>query len=256
MILRQTKNFILMGLTSTLSFFSSSSWADTPGEKETPKPQEVSKNTSARPAGHVLTYYGLRKLEHDANVSEVEKLKEWEDYIVRTRKYLDYAKKAVNRWKTAARQRVLENVRKNDSDPKLRPGEKMARWQRILNLYPKSKEARLAKKRISFWRIAETKILVEAANDVEKRGDSKVDRIGAWQKVVRWTKEGPEAKAARKRIQTLQKQLYQEAQSLDRIARVDAKTKLASWKDVLAGEPSKAQRRIAKKRIKELEASK
>ena len=248
MTIPYTKTRFLISLTGTMLLFSPVALSATPSDK---KPS-VEKST-ARPAGHVLTYYGLRKLEHDVKVSEDEKLKEWEEYIVRTRDNLAYAKKAVNRWKKAARQRVLENVRKDDSDSKLRPGDKMKRWARIIKLYPRSKEARLAKKRIAFWRMAETNLLVEAADTVEKKNGSKVERIVAWQKVVKWTKSGPEVKAAQRRIKALQQQLYQEAQSLDRITRVDAKTKLASWKDVLAGAPSSAQKRVALKRVKELE---
>jgi hypothetical protein len=208
-----------------------------------------------RPEGHVLTYYGLRKLEHDPEVSEEEKLKEWEAYLVRARANILYAKKAIDRWKTAARQRVLENVRRDDRDEALQPGEKITRWKRIIKLYPKSRESRLAQKRISFWKSAETKLLVEAAENVERKRGNKVERIQAWKKVVEWTKAGPEGKAARKRIKALQDQLYSEAQSLDRITRVDAKTKLASWQDVLAGAPTSAQRRKAKKRIAVLKKS-
>jgi len=235
-------------LTLILTFASFTAWAEDTGEISDSKPK-----ATARPEGHVLTYYGLRKLEHDPNVSEEDKLKEWEAYVVRARANIAYAAKAIDRWKTAARQRLLENVRRDDNDAELRPGEKMDRWKRILKLYPKSREARLAKKRIAFWRNAETKLLVEAAENVERQRGSKVARILAWRKVIDWTKQGPEQKAAQKRINALQQQLYSEAQSLDRINRIDAKTKLASWKDVLAGAPTSAQRRKAQKRIKALE---
>ena len=248
MTIHHAKIRFLTSITIAILLCSPVAFADTPTENKSSADKAPS-----RPAGHVLTYYGLRKLEHDFKVSEEEKLKEWEEYIVRTRTNLKYAKKAVNRWKKAARQRVLENVRKDDSDSKLAPGDKMKRWARIIKLYPKSKEAQLARKRIAFWRIAETKLLVEAADNVEKQSGTKVERIQAWHKVVKWTKNGPEAKAAQKRIKALQQQLYQEAQSLDRITRVDAKTKLASWKDVLAGAPTSAQKRIALKRVGELE---
>ena len=209
---------------------------------------------SGVPEGHVLTFYGLRKLEHDEDVSDEEKLKEWEAYIERTRQNLDYAKKAVQRWKNAAKMRVIDSVQKDDRDPTMRPRDKMKKWERIVSLYPKSGEARLAKKRIAFWRTIETKLLVEAAEEVERDNASKVERIRAWRSVTEWVSRGSEARAAERRIAALQKQLFQEAQSLDRIARVDAATKLASWRDVLAGAPTGSQRKTAEKRIRELSA--
>ena len=122
-----------------------------------------------------------------------------------------------------------------------------------MKLYPSSQEARLAKKRVNYWQNAETKLLVESANRVEKQSASKVERIQAWLKVTKWTKAGPEYRAAQKRIKALQQQLFQEAKDLDRIRRVDAATKLAGWRDVLAGAPTSSQKKLALKRISKLE---
>jgi hypothetical protein len=205
------------------------------------------------PEGQVLTFYGLRKLEHDMSVSDEQKLDEWRAYITRTEDNLKYAREAVQRWKRAARLRVIESVQAADHDGKLPPRDKMVKWQQVLDLYPKSPEARIAQKRIAFWRDIETKLLVEAAEEVERQRGSKVARIEAWDKVVEWVGKGSEARAAQKRIDALQNQLYEEARSLDKIARVDAETKLASWRDVLRGRPSAAQKKQAEQRIAELE---
>lgn len=207
------------------------------------------------PDGQVLTYYGLRKLEHDESVSDEDKLREWQDFIRRAKEHIAYAETAVERWKNAAQLRVIESVQKDDHDPKLRPSDKMERWQRILDLYPKSKEARLAQQRMAFWRGVETKLRVEAAEEVERERKSKVERIRAWALVAEWVQKGSEAKAAEKRIEALRDQLFAEAKSLDRIARVDDATKLATWRDVLAGQPTKEQRELAARRIVELGGS-
>jgi len=204
--------------------------------------------------GTGYTYYGLRKLELDSNVSDEEKLKEWQAFLKRTDEQVAYAKKAVERWKNAARLRVIEAVQNADKDPNLGPRDKMERWDRLAELYPKTSEASLAKKRSAYWRTAETKRLVEAADKVERSGAPKFERVRAWVAVLDWVDKGPEAKAAQKRIDALQEQLFSEAQSLDKIARVDAATKLAVWKDVLKGSPSAAQKKLAEQRIAELEA--
>jgi hypothetical protein len=209
---------------------------------------------SQRAAGTVLTYYGLRKLELDAAVSDEEKLKEWQAFIERATDQIAYAKKAVERWKDAARIRVIEQVQNADRNPEIAAKEKIEGWSRLLELYPRSAEAKIAKKRIAHWRATETQRLVEAAEEVEKSRATKVDRVRAWQSVADWVQAGPEQRAAVKRIQALQTQLYAEAESLDRIPRVDAQTKIAVWRDVLAAAPSKEQRAMAERRIAELEA--
>lgn len=240
------KYLLIAGLVATLTVGAQANAQPSEGEG-------ANGNSSIkRPDGHILTFYGLRKLEHDTAVSEEEKLREWEAYIERAKQNIEYAKTAVERWKKAARARVIEGVQKDDHDPKLRPSEKMERWKRIVSLYPRSKEASLAQKRIAFWRSIETKLLVEAAEEVERERGSKVERIRAWSKVSDWVGRGPEQRAAIKRITALQSQLFAEAKSIDKIARVDSATKLASWRDVLAGAPTPPQQRLAEERVKEL----
>jgi hypothetical protein len=210
---------------------------------------------TAKKSGSVLTFYGLRKLEEDPNVSDEEKLKEWQAFIDRANEQAQYAKKAVDRWKNAARLRLIEAAKNADRDSKVPLKDKIAQWREVERLYPKDAEARTAKKRIAFWTQEETKRLVKDAEEVERSRRTKVDRIRAWMEVLAWIDQGPEAKAATKRIDSLQEQLFQEAQSVDAIARVDDKTKLAAWKDVLAGRPNDKQLRSAERRIAELEVA-
>lgn len=214
----------------------------------------VSASADNKSPSTVLTYYGLRKLELDPNVSDEEKLREWQAFIERAAEQVEYAKGAVARWKDAARLRVVEQVQAADRNAELSNKEKIDSWNRIVELYPKSGEAKIAKKRIAFWRAAETKRLVEAAESVEKSGSTKVERVKAWVAVFDWVDNGPEKKAAQKRIAALQAQLYAEAESLDKIKRVDDQTKLAVWRDVLAGSPTPPQKQTAERRIAELEA--
>src|SRR5262245_14753468 len=210
---------------------------------------------SAKKSGSVLTFYGLRKLEEDPNVPDEEKLKEWQAFIDRANEQVQYAKKAVDRWKNAARLRLIEAAKNADRDAKVSPKDKIGQWKEVDRLYPKDAEARTAKKRIAFWTQEETKRLVKEAEEVERSRRTKVDRIRAWMEVLAWIDQGPEAKAANKRIDSLQEQLYSEAQSVDAIARVDDKTKLAAWRDVLAGRPNEKQLRAAERRVAELEAT-
>lgn len=206
-----------------------------------------------REPGTVYTFYGLRKLEDDPAVSDAEKLREWQAFIDRARKQLAYAERAVGRWKNAARARVLDEARQADQDEDLSPRDKIERWSQVARLYPKSREAWTARRRTTHWTKEETKRRVSEAERVEKAAGPKVDRINAWASVLSWAKKGPEARAAQRRIQALQKQLYAEALSVDRIARVDKQTKLAAWRDVLAGRPTRAQRAAAERRVKALQ---
>jgi hypothetical protein len=209
---------------------------------------------SAKQSGSVLTFYGLRKLEEDPQISDEEKLKEWQAFIGRASEQIQYARKAVDRWKNAARLRLVESARNADRDPKVDFKEKINRWKEVSRLYPKDPEARNAQKRIAHWTQEQTKKLVAAAEEVERARKSKVERIHAWMEVLTWVDQGSEAKAANKRIDGLQDQLFSEAKSVDAIARVDDRTKHAAWKDVLAGRPTKDQQKIAERRIAELEA--
>lgn len=211
------------------------------------------KSGGKRP-GTVLTFYGVRKLEQDPAVTDEVKMREWQAFIERAEKQIVYAKKAIDRWKNAARERVIEQTGRADQDPKLKPEEKIKRWKEILKLYPKSPAARRARARVRHWVEVETKRLADDANAVEKSRRPKVERIQAWSKVLAWTNKGPEVRAARRRINALQTQLFQEAQSVDKIARVDNGTKLEAWKDVLSGKPTKVQKRVAQRRVAQLEA--
>lgn len=202
----------------------------------------------------VLTYFGLRALELDPQVSDEEKLREWEAFLERTQKeQIPYAKQAIQNWKNAARVRVLESVQKLDENPNVSAAEKVSGWERVLVLYTKPPENALAKRRIAYWSKAETTRLIEAAESVERAKGSKLDRIRAWRAVLAWVKQGPEAKAATLRINALEDQLVSEAQSLDKIARIDGQMKLEVWRDVLAADPKPAHRKLAEKRVQELE---
>ncbi len=226
---------------------SSSVWADPPGK-------EPDDGDKLKKPGTVLTFYGLRKLEQDPAVSDEEKLHEWQAFIQRSAEQVEYAKKAVTRWKDAAKIRVVEAASKADQDPNLLPRDKVEKWKQVVDLYPRSKEGRQAQKRVIWWAGVETKRLAEAADAVEKARKPKVERIKAWLEVLTWTAKGPEARAAEKRITDLQDQLYSEAKSVDEIARVAKQTKLEAWRDVLNGRPTNAQRQLAKKRVEELES--
>lgn len=222
------------------------------------RPEKTESNSAAdasKKSGSVLTFYGLRKLEEDPQISDEEKLREWQAFIERATEQIQYAKKAVDRWKNAARLRLIETAKASDRDPKLEPKEKIRQWREVARLYPKDPEAKSAEKRATFWKHEETKRLVAGAEEVERARRPKVDRIQAWMQVLAWIDDGPEAKAANKRIDSLQQQLYAEAESVDGIARVDDRTKLAAWRDVLAGRPNAKQQKAAERRVAELEAS-
>ncbi|MBI4815632.1 MAG: hypothetical protein HY791_05220 [Deltaproteobacteria bacterium] len=205
------------------------------------------------PAETVYTYFGLRTLERREDVSDEEKLREWESFIHRTEEQVGYAKKQVAFWRNAARLRLVESVQADDKDSSIEPRVKIETWKRLATMFPKSEESRVAEKRIAYWKATESKRLVDAAEIVEQGKASKVECIRAWRQVIDWDAKGNAAKGASKRIAALQKQIYDEAASLDRIGRVDGPTKLAVWKDVLLGEPTPQQRREAEARVRALE---
>ena len=208
----------------------------------------------AKKPGTVPTFYGLLLLEQDPAKSDEEKLKEWQAFIARAEKQIRYAKKAVNRWKNAAKLRLVDAAKTADADPAVKAQEKIDRWSEVVRLYPQSSDGRRAQRRITYWTRAETKKLAEAAEEVERARRPKVERIKAWLAVLDWIEKGPEARAANKRINDLQKQLYAEAMSVDGISRVDKRTKLEAWKDVLAGRPSAVQKTKAEARVAKLES--
>ena len=204
--------------------------------------------------GTVLTFYGLLKLEQDPEVPDEEKLAEWQAFIKRAQEQTAYAHKAVDRWKNAAKVRLVEAAATADGDAALSARDKLERWDEVARLYPKSEEGRRAQKRLVYWRRAETRRLVDVAEAVEKGRRPKAERIKAWGAVVDWEGKGSEGKAAQRRVTELQDQLFTEAQSVDRIARVDKRTKLDAWRDVLGGRPTDKQRSVAEARLAALEA--
>lgn len=207
-----------------------------------------------RAPGTVYTYYGLRKLEQDGKVSSKEKLEEWRAYIDRAKAQLAYAQKAVGRWKKAARREMLEFARQADRDPSLRPREKIDRWSAIVQLYPRTSEARAAKRRVTHWSKEETKRLIKRAQRIDKRDGAQLERIEAWEDVKSWAKRGPEAKAADRRIRDLQRELFAQARSVDRTPRFGVRRKLAAWREVLMGRPTQTQKATAQRRLRVLEA--
>jgi hypothetical protein len=209
---------------------------------------------NAAKTGTVYTFYGLLKREQDPNISDEQKLKDWQDFIERANQQIGYAKKAVDRWKNEAKVRLVDGAAKVDGDGAVPPREKIEKWREVQKLYAKSPEGARATKRIGFWTQEETKRLVEAAEETERQRSTKVERIQAWLKLLEWTDKGPEAKGAEKRITELQGQIYAEALSVDKIARVDVKTKLDAWRDVLGGRPTAAQGEQARARIAALES--
>ena len=209
--------------------------------------------TPEKKPGTVLTFYGLLKMEQDPKVSDEEKLAEWRAFIERSEEQVVYAKKALDRWKNAAKTRLVDAAKAADADPALPAREKKAKWDDVAKLYPRTSEGRNAKKRAAHWDRMEEKRLVAAAEGVEKARRPKVERIQAWGEVVDWAAGGAKRAAAR-RIKDLQDQLYSEAKSVDDIARVDKRTKLEAWRDVLKGRPTDAQRKAAEARVSALEA--
>ena len=209
---------------------------------------------SARPStAEVLTYYGLRKLELDASVSDEDKAREWEAFLKRTAEQTAYAKQAIARWRDAGRVRAVEAAQQLDG-MEAAAGDKIEAWKRVVAQFPRSPEARQAEKRIQHWRTTEAKRLAVIAGEVEKSRATKVERINAWRTVLDFAPAGAEKKGAEKRIAALQGQLYKEAEDLDRIPRVETETKVAAWRDVLAGMPTPAQKRTAEQRVAALQA--
>lgn len=207
-----------------------------------------------KPAGTVLTFYGLRRLEQDPTVSDAEKVREWRAFIERSEKQVEYARKAVGRWQEAAKLRLVASAQDAEGDESLGIRQRMAQWEAVIKAYPRSKEAAHARRRMDGLREAETARLIREAEAVEESGRPKVDRIRAWLNVIDWAPKSRAGKAADRRVDALQRQLFSEAESVDRIDRIDLSTKLEAWKDVLRGRPNPAQRGKAERRVKALEA--
>jgi hypothetical protein len=203
-------------------------------------------------AAEVLTFRGLLELEKDAHVSDERKLREWQDFIVRSKEQLEYASAAVDRWTIAPRIREFEATEAEEQKPSLGPRDKSERWKAFATKYPRTPEAVLADKRAGEWRGVETQRLAQALAEVERSGAHKLDRIKAALAIVEWAPASSEGRAAVARIQALEAQLYAEALNIDAIRGVDRESKLEAWKDVLAGAPTPAQRSTAQRRVTEL----
>ncbi|MCS6760528.1 MAG: hypothetical protein MO852_17545, partial [Candidatus Devosia euplotis] len=93
-------------------------------------PAKPSKKVVKKP-GTVLTFYGLRKLEQDPDVSDESKLKEWQAFIDRANDQIAYAKRAIDRWKNAARLRVVDGATRMDADGEATPREKIDKWRDV-----------------------------------------------------------------------------------------------------------------------------
>lgn len=204
------------------------------------------------PEGMVRSFQGLLQLEQDATVSDEAKVKAWKAFIRRTKKQSAYAQKAIRHWNDADRLRWLESARATERDPRAKPRQKIAQWKAILDKYPDSEPAIEAKDRILHWRRVETQRLVQIAERVESHGRSKVDRIQVWRSVRLWAPDSPEGRAAAQRISALQKQLVKEAESIENIDRIDIRTKMEAWEDVLKGQPTKKEVAIVKQKIAQL----
>lgn len=219
---------------------------------EPPTKSEAAASTA--PAGTVLTFYGLRRLEQDPNVADDVKVTEWAAFVARATEQIAYAKKAQQRWKEAAKLRLVESARLAEKNEAFTPRQRIAQWQAVLEAYPREEVGRRAKERAAYWRSEELARLIREAEAVEGSGAPKVDRIRAWLSVVGWSAKSKSGRAARRRVDALQKQLFAEAESVDAIGRIDAAVKLEAWRDVLDGDPSKTQRSKAQQRVKALEA--
>src|SRR5688572_1929274 len=83
--------------------------------------------TSSVEQAEVLTFYGLRKLEHDSKISDEDKAKEWEAFIRRANEQIEYARAAVEHWKNASRARLIDTAQVDESNPEIAASEKMKR---------------------------------------------------------------------------------------------------------------------------------
>lgn len=219
-----------------------------------PVPAWAQSTGQALPSGMVRSFHGLLELEKNPNISDQQKTAAWQAFTERTEKQLEYAKQAAAYWQEADRLRWLETARRVDRKAGLLPRQRLAQWQTYLDKYPSAPELDEVRTRVKFWRQKEVVRLIQAAETVEANGYSKVDRIQAWLSLTQWAPRSREAKAAFKRIEALQNQLFREANSVDGIARVDRRTKVEAWQDVLNGHPSLSQKQRAAKRISILSA--
>ena len=227
-------------------------WALTPSQiaRADAEPEgEPKYRSQGRPEGTVLTFYGLRQLEQDPKVSDAEKSTEWTKFIERASQQIAYAKKAAAHWKEAGRLRWVETAKLAEENKTLTIRQRIAQWKVVVDKFPDSNEAVQARKRVRYWHQEELKRLVQDAEKIETSGRPKVDRIQGWLSVVNWAPKSREGRAAHQRVDVLQNQLFVEAQSVDRIERIDLQTKLDAWRDVLRGRPTPEQQSLAKRRV-------
>lgn len=218
---------------------------------EPPRPESPAGGVEAAAPdqGTVYTFYGLLTLEADPDVADREKVRQWQAFIERAEKQLEYAQRAVERWESAARRRAIEAALAVESDPSTSRPERAQAWREAARAQVDPDERRKAEKRADYWRVEHARALVVAAKRVEDAGRPKVERIDAWREVVRWRANGEAVRAARERIRALRDQLFTEARSIQAAQGIDAATKVEAWEDVLAGQPTPAQRAEAEARL-------
>lgn len=200
----------------------------------------------------VYTFYGLLALEKDPDVTDSEKVEQWRAFVERTEQQLRYAREAAQRWRDAARRRAIEAALAVEEDATTTAPDRMQAWLAAAAAQSEASPRERATKRAEYWRAAQTRALVERARRVESSREPKVERIAAWRRVVDWHGEGSAAEAARARMRALGDQLFREAQNIDDVSGVDAATTLEAWRDVLAGDPTPAQRARAEARVRAL----
>lgn len=204
--------------------------------------------------GSTYTFYGLLELEKDPGVADAEKIRQWQAFIERSRAQVAYADKAVLRWERAARDRLLKRALETENDASTSAQARHQAWRLAAQALGDDAEGRKAAKRAEFWFAEELRARIARAKEVEEAGRPKVERIRAWKTVGAWAPKAGATMAAQRRIAALQEQLYRESMSLDALRGVDDATKVQAWRDVLAGEPTEAQARRARRRLTELGA--
>lgn len=196
----------------------------------------------------VPSFKGLLEMEAREGVSDAAKKAAWEAFVSRTRAQLEYAQKAITRWENAERARILERAIELD-DAQASFADKEAAWNEVARTRIDAAEADKARDRARHWHRRESMARIETAKGVENEGASKVDRIRAWTSVIDWADDEAIVQAASKRRRALAARLFEEARALDRLARVDAATKLEAWQAVLDGAPTESEASRARARV-------
>lgn len=197
----------------------------------------------------VITFKGLLQLEADPQLSDARKIEEWSAFVERTEAQLDYARKAVVRWRNAERERRLADALALETRSDATSVDKERAWLEVARTQEEASAVTKAKRRASHWHRVEARRLVGAAKAVEEEGALKEERIAAWKRVSEWADDEAILAAAKARIRALQDRLLEEARALDRVERVDDESRLVAWRAVLAGAPSDDERAEARRRI-------